>query len=465
MARLPVVGSDDGQWGTILNEFLLVSHNEDGTNKNLFINVKDHGAVGDGTTDDADAIQAAFNAIINGSQVYFPPGTYNLTKQLNISGKKHFTVTGNHALFLFNCHQPAQNSDIRVFDIASCSQFTIQGLSIDIITQDQGYAGIYVRNSSDGVVRDCKVNNARHTGIAIFDATPGKTQNISILNNIVEYCRFGISTNGFRIRIDGNHVAHYWPTTAEAQAKGGVWSAPSLYYDTILLSENAAECIVSNNTIVQAGQGGIYCMAIRNCTIIGNTVYGCQLRGIELGPTSGALAKQITITGNAVSDCVGEINIVDAENCVISGNSVGRTTATPSSAVAVQGKSTKCLVIGNSVSYKGTGAAVFLSASAVGNQILFNVIDATNRYNMNTTANSLIATLGDGKFLFGQQDVNLYRVGADLIGTDNKLVAKKGFAVGNAASAKSLGKLARKMQVFDATGNSLGYVPIYSSIA
>lgn len=31
MARLPTVGGDDGSWGTVLNEFLEVSHNADGT--------------------------------------------------------------------------------------------------------------------------------------------------------------------------------------------------------------------------------------------------------------------------------------------------------------------------------------------------------------------------------------------------------------------------------------------------
>ncbi len=31
MARLPIPGSDDGQWGTVLNDFLTVSHNSDGT--------------------------------------------------------------------------------------------------------------------------------------------------------------------------------------------------------------------------------------------------------------------------------------------------------------------------------------------------------------------------------------------------------------------------------------------------
>lgn len=34
MARLPTVGGDDGNWGTILNEYLEVDHNADGTHKN-----------------------------------------------------------------------------------------------------------------------------------------------------------------------------------------------------------------------------------------------------------------------------------------------------------------------------------------------------------------------------------------------------------------------------------------------
>src|SRR5688572_20951013 len=33
MARLPIPGSDSGTWGTVLNEFLQVEHNDDGTLK------------------------------------------------------------------------------------------------------------------------------------------------------------------------------------------------------------------------------------------------------------------------------------------------------------------------------------------------------------------------------------------------------------------------------------------------
>lgn len=34
MARLPIPGADQGTWGTVLNEFLNVTHNTDGTLKN-----------------------------------------------------------------------------------------------------------------------------------------------------------------------------------------------------------------------------------------------------------------------------------------------------------------------------------------------------------------------------------------------------------------------------------------------
>ena len=37
MARLPIPGGDDGVWGDILNEFLSIEHNPDGTQKTLSV--------------------------------------------------------------------------------------------------------------------------------------------------------------------------------------------------------------------------------------------------------------------------------------------------------------------------------------------------------------------------------------------------------------------------------------------
>lgn len=146
MARLPVPGGDSDQWAAILNEYLLVSHNSDGTQKvdsipphsvelwdldvknprdqsiinlvltndsnrlvwrnveevwkdtvlvppsRLQINVLDYGAKGDGKTDDTDAIQAAIDFAANGGTIHIPRGTY-LIRGVKI--RRHgITITG-----------------------------------------------------------------------------------------------------------------------------------------------------------------------------------------------------------------------------------------------------------------------------------------------------------------------------------------------------------------------------------
>lgn len=56
---------------------------------NSWVNVKDKGATGDGSTDDAAAVQAALDQASStyaGSTVYFPSGTYKVNSELEIKG-------------------------------------------------------------------------------------------------------------------------------------------------------------------------------------------------------------------------------------------------------------------------------------------------------------------------------------------------------------------------------------------
>jgi len=128
MARLPKPGGDEEVWGNVLNEYLLVAHNADGTPRekalgvlaatvglsdlrttnpsnqsistlvlsndgtnlvwknNIEINVMDYGAKGDGVTDDTAAIQAAIDAAKQGALVVIPRGVF-MVRGLKIRNK------------------------------------------------------------------------------------------------------------------------------------------------------------------------------------------------------------------------------------------------------------------------------------------------------------------------------------------------------------------------------------------
>lgn len=79
-----------------------------------------------------------------------------------------------------------------------------------------------------------------------------------------------------------------------------------------------------------------------------------------------------------------------------------------------------------------------------------------------------VQVLVDGTLEWGAgsaaRDTNLYRSAANVLKTDDKFIATAGLGVGNSAAATTPGTLTRKIEVFDATGASLGFIPVYSTI-
>lgn len=71
MARLPQVGGDDGDWGTILNAFLSVSHNSDGTIKSGAVTKSEVGLGNvDNTADTNKPISAATQTALDARIVW-----------------------------------------------------------------------------------------------------------------------------------------------------------------------------------------------------------------------------------------------------------------------------------------------------------------------------------------------------------------------------------------------------------
>lgn len=165
MTRLPNVGGDVGNWGTLLNEYLSVSHNLDGTLKNQVVNVKDFGAKGDyGTknTDDTAAIQKAFDTITSGI-LFFPKGFYKITNTITLTNKKGITIQGEGKYATRIQWSATNNPNVPVIKV-------VNGRDIGFL--DMGISGLAIGINPQGVV----VNNSLPSALIEMQADESKIQ-------------------------------------------------------------------------------------------------------------------------------------------------------------------------------------------------------------------------------------------------------------------------------------------------
>jgi hypothetical protein len=269
MSRLPVPGSDDGTWGNVLNDFLGVEHNSDGTLKSSgsltnkiskagdtmtgtlnvpggavvpsdWFNVKVYGAVGNGTTDDTAAIQTAINAMPSaGGIVYLPTGTYRITSALTIKSDIFLRGAGANATIL-------KQTSTTAHGVYALTARRMSFEDLQILGPGSGVGsgtGIYL-DTSGSAVAQCQFNNVfvQQFGVdGIYLNTPIAT----VLSNVrsQNHGRHGFNFfNGTSIQLNACYAA-------------GV-SAAGFYLDTMTYCALNGCASDSNGTGYWAHSGG-----------------------------------------------------------------------------------------------------------------------------------------------------------------------------------------------------------------
>ena len=123
------------------------------------VNVLDFGAVGDGTTNDTAAIQAAINSLpTNGGAVYLPAGNYLISS----------TLTQTKRLFLFGDGVSNVGGDVGSTQITKAASMTTQAITLSIggsCIQDLDFRG-NTGNTGDGIQISCA--RARLSNIGVY---------------------------------------------------------------------------------------------------------------------------------------------------------------------------------------------------------------------------------------------------------------------------------------------------------
>src|SRR5260221_426909 len=110
----------------------------------IYTNVKQYGALGDGTTDDTTAIAATFAALPTaGGVVFFPPGDYKVTATISFSfvANQHVIVEGaGNARLVSTVAEPGAENGILKFtgDSGATARLTIRNLVISHTNSGNG---------------------------------------------------------------------------------------------------------------------------------------------------------------------------------------------------------------------------------------------------------------------------------------------------------------------------------------
>lgn len=307
------------------------------------ISVKDFGAVGNGITDDTDAVQAAITAAYGGS-LYVPEGVYLVT-----------AVTAIDSIYIYGegtlKQKPDSGTSQMLLLSGSSKNFSFYGLRFDGNQQGQtvktgrtlSYGGIGTANEvSSLVVDNCTFVNGCSADIFVRNDSSRTTRELVQITR----CRFlaGYEATGAETAtyisisspvsyLIADNVVDFLGTPAAKGRSGFVIQDGYSQAST----DRPRGAIVAN-IFEGVGRGGtdpLGCIDLytygETITIVGNSINGCYGRGIAIK----ADARNIAIDGNTVEGLT-DLLSVSADGAIVCNTSV---TTTAGGIVHVSGNS------------------------------------------------------------------------------------------------------------------------------
>ncbi|TDD72760.1 hypothetical protein E1262_02175 [Jiangella aurantiaca] len=246
-------------------------------------NVKiDHGAKGDGTTDDTAAIQAAVDtAATAGTVAYFPPGTYKVTGTIHVAG------ASIHAAFgAVIKHQPADDTtDCMVITGLNAGRTKISGLQIKGLQDGHGFGRDLVRVAKGDYVTldDLYLDSAKRDAVHV---EPGQSffwiENMLLVNVKIQSPR----RDAFHYAIPAGLTDVFINQTTMINCE----SRAAARHALALINSNEG-----------AASNKISCLKVVNCELAGTGSTSEPLARLS-GSINGGTVENISFEDSAVED-------------------------------------------------------------------------------------------------------------------------------------------------------------------
>ena len=302
---------------------------------NVYLTVRDFGAIGDGEADDTKAFQRAVDS--GRGDVHVPRGTYRLTSTISVdldrigpvsiigSGTARLVMTGpGPALRLIGTHSGTADPDTVKENVWKNQRMpTVSGL--EIVGASPKACGIEAKGTMKATFSQLNIRKVLH-GIHLTE----RNRNVIISDcHIYENRGIGIyldHVNLHQINVGNTHVSY--------NAAGGIvqrgGDVRNLQVGNCDIEGNMGEkAPATANVLIDATEGSIGEIAVTGCTIqhTHNAPESANIRIIGEGQprpyANGELrGGNITITGNILSDIQVNIHLQKVRGVTIVGNTI-----------------------------------------------------------------------------------------------------------------------------------------------
>jgi hypothetical protein len=388
-----------------------------------FFDVKAYGAIGDGTTDDTAAIQAAIDAAATlGGVVFFPSGTYKLTSAIQLKSKVILRGSGMNASIL--------KQSVAAQDGIQASAVTWAGI-MDLTVQDVANVGspesrgiYFFGGSTDCFLTRVRAHNCDDAGIRIGSATSVEARfkligcittsspeghglelvrcedievvahqssaNLLIGARILGAQRVTIGNSHFFSNANGISVQGFGSDGVNISKRSKNISVSDSHFKSnaqagIELFNEAESCLVSASMFESEvngieGQGsGVSGRAFdcRDIHIRDSIFRDCQRLAFFTSAVAGQ-TKNCSVSGSAAYEFTDSgIRFENCHDCSATDNEFQSTNANAAHGIRIYGTSTDCVVEGNRL--YGMRRGILSEATTVRTKVLENVVkDCTN---------------------------------------------------------------------------------------
>ena len=173
------------------------------------------GAVGDGISDDTNAIEAMFSAC-DGKKCVLN-GKYKLSRYVAVNDKHNFMIDGNGYVYGFGSNGEKSESNVSLITFTDCSDFEINKITVDckcdwvarpygweethsdyIDKREKSYNALKFSNCSDFLIRNI-TDMYCTTGLFIASCKNVKVENCTVKNTLADGCFVTGSSNNITV--------------------------------------------------------------------------------------------------------------------------------------------------------------------------------------------------------------------------------------------------------------------------